>query len=170
MKKFLLHIFGALLLVVSMLGVSIADTDPLERRIAAKCRSSTCVDPDVLAMAIFKASEETGVNPRLLLAIVESESSYSLAATNRSNGRSVGLLQIQVRWHKDKFRSKDRYDVFDNVYVGALIYRDCLNKWRGSREKALWCYNGHQKSGMKKYVQKVLLTYSEISRLGVFRI
>lgn len=132
--------------------------------IKSKC-TKNCIDPDLLRLAAFEAGKEFGVNPLTLIAIAGVESSYKAKAINKVSGKSVGLMQVQVFWHKDKFQSKNHFDVFDNVRVGAIVYSDCTKRWKGSREKALWCYNGHTRSGMKTYVPKV---QAEIKRLSAF--
>ena len=55
----------------------------------------------------------------------------------------------------------------DNLRVGAMVYRDCARKHIGSREKALLCYNGYQKNGMKIYVPKVLQVYKELEQINL---
>ena len=132
--------------------------------IKSKCIKN-CIDHELLRLAAFEAGKEFNVNPLTLIAIAGVESGYRTKAINKVSGKSVGLMQIQVFWHKEKFKSKNHFDVFDNVRVGAMVYSDCVKKWKGSREKALWCYNGHTRSGMKTYVPKVL---AEIKRLSTF--
>ena len=166
------HIFKLFLCFVFFLGSSTVvrseaeDQAKLDRYISKTCKHQ-CVESAVLIMAVKEAAQRTGSDPNMLLAIIKSESGFQDKAPNRSNGRSVGLSQIQVKWHREKFRSRNYYDVFDNVYVGALIYDVCADKWKGSKEKALWCYNGYQKMGMKKYVPKVLANYREVVQLKV---
>ena len=141
--------------------------DKLQAYIDKNCKSG-CVDASLLAMAIEKASTETGASQNMLIAIIKPESNFQTKSINKNKGKSVGLFQIQVRWHREKFRSRNYSDVFENVRAGALVYKGCMDKWNGSKERALWCYNGHQKFGMKNYVPKVLLAYREISQLRVF--
>ena len=138
--------------------------EALGKYISSACKTS-CVDASLLLISVEKASEELDVNPTTLLAIIEVESSFKHRALNKTNGKSIGLSQIQVKWHRDKFTSTNYYDVFDNVRVGAVIYRDCIKRHKGSRERALWCYNGHQKNGLKAYVPKVLKAHSRLSSL-----
>lgn len=138
----------------------------LNSYIASVCKSD-CVDGNLLLMAVNQAATEFSVNPITLLAIIKSESSFKHRAVNKSSGKSVGLSQVQVYWHKKKFTTKNYFDVFDNVRVGAIIYKDCIDRWNGSREKALWCYNGHQKAGMHTYVPKVMKSYRELSSLNL---
>lgn len=138
----------------------------LEKRIAQVCKKD-CVDPVILLIAVQQAAEEFSINARTLLAIIEVESGYRDKAVNKQSGKSVGLTQIQVYWHRKKFRTSDHFDVVDNVRVGAIVYHECVKKWKGHRAKALWCYNGHTKRGMKEYVPKVMRTYQEINTLAI---
>lgn len=131
-----------------------------------KTRCTThCVDPDLLLFSVTEAGRQYDLNPRVLLAIIDTESGFRTNATNSRKGKSVGLMQIQVFWHRDKFHSKNPYDVLANVSVGAQIYRDCVDKWKRSREKALWCYNGHQRNKGKPYNEKINRSYSQIIQL-----
>lgn len=153
-----------LFLFVTM-AVSTAHAEtPLSDYIEATCKRN-CVDSTLLMMAIQEAAIETDTNPLVLLAIIKEESGFNVRATNTKNGRSVGLTQIQVFWHKEKFKG-DQYDVFANVRAGALVYKDCVKKHRGNREKSLWCYNGHQKNGYH-YVSKVMKTYNKLIEKGI---
>ena len=140
-----------------------ASPSTLVSYIQTKCKQN-CVDIEVLQLATQEAGKELNINPLTLMAIAGVESGYRAKVTNKTSGKSVGLMQIQVFWHKSKFQSKNYFDVFDNVRVGALIYKQCVDKYNGSREKALWCYNGHTRQGMKTYVPKVLSEIKQLSK------
>jgi soluble lytic murein transglycosylase-like protein len=141
--------------------------EPLRQHIAKHCKVD-CVDAALFKMAVQEAATEKHVDPMIMTAIIQVESGFKVKATNRNNGISAGLTQVQVGWHKKKFKSVNYYDVFDNVMVGAGIYRDCAERHAFNRKKALWCYNGHQKTGMAKYVPKVLRAHQELINNGVY--
>lgn len=141
-------------------------TDKLSGYIEKHCRQN-CIDPAVLHFGVEAVADELDVNPVVLLAIVKVESNFRIKAVNTKNGKSAGLMQIQVRWHKDKFRGKNHLDIMDNLRVGAMVYRDCAKKHNGNREKALLCYNGYQRNGMKTYVPKVLQAYKELEQMDL---
>ena len=141
-------------------------TDTLSGYIEKHCRSN-CVDPAALHFGVEAVANELDVNPVVLLAIIRVESNFRTKAVNTKNGKSAGLMQIQVRWHKEKFRGENHLDIMDNLRVGAMVYRDCARKHKGSREKALLCYNGYQKNGMKIYVPKVLQAYKELEQINL---
>lgn len=143
-----------------------APTTALSQYIAKNCRQG-CVDADLLMFGVERVSKEQGVDPLALLAIAKVESGFRPKAVNSKNGRSVGLMQIQVRWHKEKFRTGNHSDIMDNLTAGAMVYRTCLNKHKGSREKALHCYNGYQKDGMRKYVSKVMKVHAELAGMNI---
>lgn len=52
---------------------------------------------------IFKVCEEYKIDPSLIIAMIEKESTYRASAVGDS-GRSIGLMQIQYRWHKDRMK------------------------------------------------------------------
>ena len=131
--------------------------DRLADHIASVCQTG-CVDSGLLKMALRSVRDTQHVDPLLMVAVIQKESNFRHRALNTQNGRSVGLAQIQVRWHRDKFDSHDYYDVFQNLRVGGEILQACQKKYRNARS-ALWCYNGHQKHGQVLYADKVLKTY-----------
>lgn len=136
--------------------------------IQTKCKSD-CVDPLLLAITARQIGEELNINPLTLIAIAGVESGYRPQATNKT-GKSVGLMQIHLFWHRSKFKTKNYFDVFENLRVGAMVYKECMVRWKGSREKALWCYNGHTDIGMQVYVPKVLAEIQRLSKFQVFNL
>lgn len=132
-----------------------AELDTLAAHIDRLC-DKHCVDADLLRIALHQGAAETHVDPLWFLAVIQAESNFSTKAVNRRSGRSVGLSQIQVRWHRDKFFTKHYADVFENVRVGMTILGDCQEQYNGNMRKALWCYNGHQPGGLKRYADKVV--------------
>ena len=138
-------------------------SDPLTKHIETHCRTG-CVDSALLRVAIQEATERTKVDPLLMAAVIHVESKFQQRALNTINGRSVGLTQVQVRWHKSRFHTKDYFDVFENVYAGSEILKECLERHHGSAKKALWCYNGHSRHGMREYVPKVLAVYAGLKQ------
>lgn len=153
-------------LILTVLMVKSARADPLEHYIGKHCNKG-CVDSQLLRMSLLYAKEQTGVDPHLMLAVIKVESGFKQKALNRKNGRSVGLSQVQVKWHTEKFATQDQYDVFDNIRVGAVIFKACEEKHKGNRKRGLWCYNGHQKRGLQQYAEKVLRILAQIKQNGI---
>lgn len=128
--------------------------------IDVKC-STKCVEAYQALDAARRASEEISIDVYVLLAIMRVESAYTVSAKNASN---VGLMQINLRYHKPKFPNTRYLDVRENVRVGAIVYRDCLKRSKGRTDKALSCYNGNADP---LYVQKVNKSIKELRALAV---
>lgn len=157
LKYFLWSLLG---LTVLFTSTSSSADEPFTEYVEKICKQD-CPDPDILKMAIYESSSQLGIDPNVMLAIFVKESSLRPNATNKTNGKSKGLGQIQVAWHLDKFRSRNHYDIFDNVYVSTTIYRDCLRRYKGNQNKALWCYNGHQSFTYSKKANKIYSTIKD---------
>lgn len=121
------------------------------------CKSK-CSKVDEIVTASQIASEVFGVDLAIILAIMKVESSFILKA---KNGRSVGLMQVNLDYHKSKFKGKDPYGVYDNVFIGTSIFKDCLNSSRNNVNKALRCYNGSHNSN--EYPTKVFAALKSIN-------
>lgn len=144
--------------LITLNHVHAAEVDRLAEHIDQHC-AKHCVDADLLRIALQHASAETRVDPLWFVAVIQTESNFSTKAINRHAGRSIGLSQIQVRWHKEKFFTKRYTDVFENVRVGMTILADCQEKHRGNLRQALRCYNGY---GPASYARKVAEIYHQL--------
>lgn len=92
---------------------------------------------------IIATCEEYGVEPELIVGMIYKESTYNIEAVG-DGGNSLGLMQIQPRWHKDrmsKLGCEDLLDPYQNVTVGVDLISELLDQ-RGSVEWALMAYNG----------------------------
>lgn len=92
---------------------------------------------------IFTVCESRGVNPALVIAIVRKESTYRAEAIGDS-GRSLGLMQIQPRWHSGRMSRLgclDLLDPYQNVTVGIDILAELFSTG-GSLDWVLMAYNG----------------------------
>lgn len=104
-----------------------------------------------IVKAVHRYSHKHQVNPDVVFKIIQTESSYNPKARG---GSSVGLMQIIPRWHKDKIKGRNLYNVDTNVEVGVKILKEHLEKTGGNVRKALWRYNASSKK--KQYAYKVL--------------
>ena len=96
-----------------------------------------------------------GVDPALVLAIIEKESGYNPDASG-DNGRSQGLMQIWRTFHEkrmEKLGAVNLYDPKDNVLVGIDILAEKLDKYE-DLEKALIAYNAGDAGAKKHYFSK----------------
>lgn len=96
-----------------------------------------------------------GVDPALVLAVIEKESGYNPDASG-DNGRSQGLMQIWRTFHEkrmEKLGAVNLYDPKDNVLVGIDILAEKLDKYEDV-EKALIAYNAGDAGAKKHYFSK----------------
>lgn len=130
----------------------------MEEYIGQKCHAN-CVDQSTLIDAARIAADTFGFDYLLILAIIRIESNFNKRA---KNGSSVGLMQVHLRYHRTKFKTKDPFNAYDNIFVGASILSDCYRKFKGHRVFTLRCYNG---GGNLNYSSKVIKVLSEIQQL-----
>lgn len=114
---------------------------------------------------IFEVCEANGVDPLLVVAMIENESRYNERVIG-DNGRSYGLMQIQPRWHYSRMRElgcTDLLDPYQNITVGVDYISELLSQGK-SLEWTLMAYNGGPSYANRKaaagvvsdYVRKVL--------------
>ncbi len=110
---------------------------------------------------IIDISEKRGVDPALVLAVIEKESGYNPDASG-DNGRSQGLMQIWRSFHEkrmEKLGAANLYDPKDNVLVGIDILAEKLEKYEDA-EKALIAYNAGDAGAKKHYFSKGIYSSS----------
>lgn len=91
---------------------------------------------------IFKTCKGTKVKPSLVIAIIEHESNYKIKAVG-DKGNSLGLMQIQPRWNKERMkrlRCNDLLDPYQNITVGIDVLNEYFKTGR-STEWVLMAYN-----------------------------
>lgn len=80
------------------------------------------------------------------------ESSYQADAIG-DGGDSLGLMQIQERWHKERMERLDVDNLlnpYQNVTVGIDLLAELLDEYNGNVEMALMAYNAGR-SGAEEY-------------------
>lgn len=96
-----------------------------------------------LQIYITRLCSEYHIDPELIYAMIARESTYNPNAMG-DNGRSYGLMQIQLRYVRermDKLGCTDLLDPYDNVTVGIDLIAEYIDKGYGL-EWALMAYNG----------------------------
>jgi len=98
---------------------------------------------DEVAEAILSASRRAGIDPLLLLAIIEVESAFDPSA--RSNRNALGLMQVRpaTLWReveRSGLEGDDPHDPELNVAAGALYFRRLVMAF-GPNDVALMAYN-----------------------------
>ena len=108
---------------------------------------------------IIHLCEEHHIDPAVVIAMIECESGYNAWAVG-DDGDSVGLMQIQSRWHQarmDKLGCTNLFDPMQNVKVGIDYLAEMLDWYDGDIAKALTAYNRGSYSGyISEYATSVL--------------
>lgn len=91
---------------------------------------------------IWNTSEDYGLDPKLVLAVIGQESNYKTDAVG-DDGLSMGLMQVQEGCHEErmeKLGATDLMNPYDNAATGIDYLAECIKK--GGLEWGLMCYNG----------------------------
>ena len=115
-----------------------------------------------------EAGKYYAINPVLLLAIAQTESSQNPQAINCANKNGscdYGIMQINsIHLPMLKNHGISQENLFDartNIFIGAWVLKGCMNK-HGISYDALNCYNGKIKNN--NYYIKVLKNYSNFAQ------
>lgn len=118
--------------------------------LAAKASPAEPIEPtiydvplsDDLQLYIANLCEEHHIEPEIVIGLIERESTFNADAVG-DNGNSLGLMQIQPKWHKERMERlgcDDLLDPFQNVTVGVDILSELIDGY-GDTERALMVYN-----------------------------
>lgn len=110
---------------------------------------------------IFTVCEERNIDPSIIVAMIQRESSFR-PSTIGDGGASLGLMQIQPKWHQERANQlgcSDLMDPYQNITVGVDLFSDLL-KCRNSIEWALMAYNGGPSYANNKARNGVLTDYA----------
>jgi len=115
----------------------------LRAHVASRMRGLEGHDSDEVADAILAASRLAGIDPVLILAIIEVESAFDPSA--RSGRNALGLMQVRpaTLWReveRSGLEGDDPHDPELNVVAGALYFRRLVIAF-GPNDVALMAYN-----------------------------
>lgn len=116
-------------------------------------REDVPLDSDTQAF-LRAACEETGIPYELALAVIRQETEFHNVVGD--DGRSVGYMQVQRRWHEDRMARlgvTDLTDPYGNFRAGCDYLAELLEKY--PLEEALTAYNSG-KPGKSAYASNVL--------------
>lgn len=117
-----------------------------------------------------EAGQKYGIDPKILVAIAENESSLNCKAVNNKNRNKtidVGIMQINSCHFKNlKHYTNDLNNLYDarfNIHVGAWVLKKCINRF-GTNWKAVDCYNKGPGNAhtMSVYIKRVNKHYEKI--------
>lgn len=110
---------------------------------------------------IFALCEERGVDPAIVIAMIGKESVYNPDAVG-DGGNSLGLMQIQPRWHKERMKrleTSNLFNPYDNVEVGIDLIAELMAKGK-SIEWVLMAYNGGASYANEKLALGIVSDYA----------
>jgi soluble lytic murein transglycosylase-like protein len=95
-------------------------------------------------LAWREAARHPGVEPELILAVIQKESSLRRKVV--SGYGAEGLMQVVRREHAEKLGNKESlFDPHVNIRVGAQILEQYIKETNGDEEPALVRYSGNAK-------------------------
>ena len=128
---------------------------------------------------IFRLCEDYGVDPSIIIAMIWKESTFRVETVG-DGGDSLGLMQIQPKWHQERM---DRLGVlylanpYQNVMVGIDYFAELMANGRGL-EWSLMAYNGGYGYANRKvangevsyYARKVIEKAASLEMVEVERV
>lgn len=116
------------------------------------------LDADLQAY-IIEECEKRETDPAVVFAMIERESQYTPDAVG-DNGDSIGLCQVQAKWHSERMERLGVTDLFDpvgNVRVAIDLLAELLDRYDGDYGKALTAYNtGKYRGTVTEYAKAVM--------------
>lgn len=117
--------------------------------------------------AAIKYSKEFNLDEKLLLAIMKQESNFQKHAISSSG--AFGLMQVMPHIHFKKLTqaasatgSPELFSIDTSIYMGAWVFKQCLESKKNLTAEGLKCYNGSSTNG---YDSKVMAHYQRLSKL-----
>lgn len=104
--------------------------------------------------AYVKYGRQYGISPKLLkaIAIVESGENPELIG---DGGDSIGLMQIQPKWHSQRLNDgEDLLDPEVNIRVACEYLTELMSKY-DDLDKVLTAYNAGHDTGSREYANRV---------------
>jgi membrane-bound lytic murein transglycosylase MltF len=116
--------------------------------------------------AAYRAGQEVGLDPVLVLAVISVESRFNPIAESIMGAK--GLMQIIPRYHHAKLRpyggEEAVLDPESNIRVGTRILQEYVHRM-GTLEGGLQFYNGALWDRSAQYAQKVLAEYRRLGEV-----
>ena len=145
--------------VLALNGIATAiDTPQVYQQTEYKVVSNIQIDVKGISNEMIDdIATRSGVDPNIVKAIIKEELAGNHSAIG-GNGESIGLMQIQPRWHKAKMEELGIVSLFDpqeNVILGCAILSD-LYEMYGNYEDALSVYNSGTTEDGKAYAERIL--------------
>ena len=138
-------------------------TDPFDAEVwlvdmSSRLKRFIASDEERLHLLRLVHAEATraGLQPELVLAVIQTESTFNQFAISRSG--ALGLMQIMPFWKKEIGRENDNLTrVATNLRYGCTILSYYLDKEKGNLARALARYNGSLNK--TRYPERVMLNW-----------
>lgn len=118
-----------------------------------------------LQLHIISEAEAHGIDPAIIFAMAFYESTYRPDAIG-GGGSSLGLLQVQPRWHgarMERLGCTDLLDPCQNVTVAVDYLAEQIDRYGGDLAKGLTAYNrGHYAGTITYYAKSVMQKAEEL--------
>ncbi len=120
--------------------------------------------PEVVQVYLWCLCREKGIDYYTIVALIEIESDYKYNASG-DDGNSIGYMQIQKKWHKERMLEEgvtDLSDPYGNIRVGLSFIGELYEKY-GSLDKALMAYNMGESRARKLWREGIYSTQYTIA-------
>lgn len=128
-----------------------------------------------LQIWVFDYCKDKHINPYLVFAMCERESNYNADEVGDS-GNSLGIMQIQPKWHQwrmDKLGLFDWMDATQNIMIGIDILLDLYSK-NDDTAWVLMAYNGgvayadryYEAGNISEYAEYIMARAEELEQIG----
>lgn len=118
--------------------------------------------PEVAQIYLWSICKDADVDYYMVLALIELESGYRYYATGDS-GNSIGLMQIQEKWHKERMEALGEDSLFNpysNMRIGVNYLKEIQDKYisNSGAHCVLMVYNMGYSGASKLWAEGVYST------------
>lgn len=107
----------------------------------APSRFASTADMDAFLKTVHYEATRAGLDPQLVLAVIDVESAFRKYAVSKAGAR--GYMQVMPFWVKEIGQpAHNLFNLRTNLRYGCLILRHYLDIERGNLDRALGRYNG----------------------------
>jgi soluble lytic murein transglycosylase-like protein len=129
-----------------------------DKAVLLQRRMPEIADRIAFLKTVYYEATRAGLDPELVLGIIQTESSFNKYAVSSAGAR--GYMQVMPFWVKDLGRpTDDLFHLRTNLRYGCTILRYYLDTERGNLFLALGRYNGSR--GQDTYPNLVLASWSK---------
>lgn len=154
----ILIIMIIMIISVVIIILSAVSKDKVQAETEPKTKILPTIEADIMQMI----ADHFGIDKELIQAIVQVESGGDPKVVG-DNGNSIGLMQIQPKWHRRRmarygFTEQDLYSPICNLIVGCDYLKECMDMGNGT-DFALMMYNGGMEEAYRNYRSGTVTEY-----------